>query len=231
MVQRLRGTLGDAMMPGSLYLYARPPGIPIALEPVVVPSPGGAIVGGIGVVCSRNAHHYFQAFEHQGKVNVRHWGGQSDVNVLVCLSTYLDDALITPEQRRVVADRAERADAPGRRGARLPPARANARIGRPLPFAASGYGKDMDKRIHAGFRPLGRRVNGLFPHWRKRIAECDYTDAEMAEIAARYPHGWRVPGSSPTRLGCRITACSASSEVGRTTKDKPADISMETAAL
>jgi len=33
------------------------------------------------------------------------------------------------------------------------------------------------------------RVNKVFAHWRKRIVECDGTDAEMTDIAAKYPRG------------------------------------------
>ncbi len=50
----------------------------------------------------------------------------------------------------------------------------------------SGYSKETDERIHAGFGLLRRRVNEVFPHWR-RVVECDYTDVEMAEIAAQSP--------------------------------------------
>ncbi len=160
---------------------------------VVLPAPGGVLCGGTELVCCAALAHRFTAGRHANDWTVNLIAEPTTLHPVAALRTYIDDALLTPDQRRIAAalrdwmathEAALRAD----------------------PLAAYGWEDSAGRHttstaLLAAFEPLHTAAQAAFTTWQRTLERDGYHTRDFRAIAlAHEVPGWRQQRADPELL-------------------------------
>lgn len=171
--------LDGALAMASLYSAVAHTDEGVLFADAVFPARGGALCGGVDIVAStawRDGYRVYCA--EDGEPTFGFVTATKDVHHVLAVKTFMDEAILSPQQRAAVAE----VDAWWRQWARVV-------LGNPL--AAFEWTDDAGTAVPPqdaieAFRPVFWRVQEAFRHWKDKARESGYGELDVGALAERF---------------------------------------------
>ena len=155
---------------------------------IALPAPGGAVLGGVELIeCPSFGERFYSAVS-EGEHVLQFFEIPLTLHVAASLRTFMDDALLDPEQQEAVAEVRRWAEAHDHELRRDP-------------LAAFAWGDDegireIDPGLVESFRPICEMVQERFDGWRRRLFAEGYREVDFEALFRRFvrepPDGGKI---------------------------------------